>query len=65
MEYHFHVVHVAQFGVSFLILSKDSITLLFHEFVWYWYKYGIQFVIMALVEQDMVSFSNVTSKFQQ
>lgn len=60
LDKHFRVARVAQSGVSFLILYKNGITLLFHEFVWCWLKVGMQFVIPAFVEQDMISFSNVT-----
>ena len=46
-----------QLGVSFLIFYKESIALLFHHFLWYWFKVGRQFVVMALDKQAAISFN--------
>ena len=56
----FQVARVAQLRASILIFYKDSIALLFHHFVWYWLKVGGQFAVTALVEQDAISFNNIT-----
>ena len=60
LDKYFHVARVTQLGVSFLILSKDSIVLLFNYFIWYWFKVGRQFVVTTLVEQNVISFSNIS-----
>ena len=60
VDKYFHVARVAQVDVSFLILSKDSIVLLFYYFIWYWFKVGRQFVVTTLVEQNVISFSNIS-----
>ena len=32
----------------------------FYHFVWYWFKVGKQFVVTALVEEDVISLANIT-----
>lgn len=50
----------ANFGVSFPNFYKDSIALLFHQNAWYWLKVGEQIVVTTFVEQDAISFDNIT-----
>ena len=60
LDKYFLVASVAQLDVSFLIFSKDSIVLLSHHSIWYWFKVGGQFVVTTLVEQNVISFSNIS-----
>ena len=54
------MARIAQFGVSLLIPHEDNIALPFYHLVWYYFKVGRQFVVMGLVEQDVISLANFT-----